>query len=148
GREKGYCLMIGGEQAAVARLAPVFAALSPGGGADAPTAPQGWLHAGPNGAGHFVKMVHNGIEYSLMQAYAEGFELLYKHEYGLDVERIANLWGQGSVVRSSHVSARAATATTPLGCSRPFATSSAVTRSRRPPGSDRAARRAARRGQP
>ena len=62
GRERGYCLMIGGEPAPVARLAPIFAALSPGGGAEAPTAPQGWLHVGPSGAGHFVKMVHNGIE--------------------------------------------------------------------------------------
>jgi len=109
GRDKGYCLMIGGEPAAVARLAPVFAALSPGGGADAPTAPQGWLHAGPNGAGHFVKMVHNGIEYALMQAYAEGFQILQEtasdalpadERFALDTAAIAEVWRHGSIVSS------------------------------------------------
>jgi 6-phosphogluconate dehydrogenase len=109
GRERGYCLMIGGEKAPVERLAPVFAALSPGGGADAPTAPQGWLHVGPNGAGHFVKMVHNGIEYALMQAYAEGFQLLAETDsealpaderFALDTAAIAEVWRHGSIVSS------------------------------------------------
>ena len=76
GRESGYCLMIGGDKEIVRRLAPIFAALSPGGGVKASPAANGWLHVGPNGAGHFVKMVHNGIEYALMQAYAEGFQIL------------------------------------------------------------------------
>ena len=79
GLEHGFCLMIGGDPAAATRLAPLFAALAPGGSADPPsggTAPHGYLHCGPSGAGHFVKMVHNGIEYGLMAAYAEGFNLL------------------------------------------------------------------------
>jgi 6-phosphogluconate dehydrogenase len=109
GRERGYCLMIGGEAAPVARLAPIFAALSPGGGNTAPTAPQGWLHVGPNGAGHFVKMVHNGIEYALMQAYAEGFQLLQETDsdalppderFALDTAAIAEVWRHGSIVSS------------------------------------------------
>ena len=109
GRERGYCLMIGGDTAAVTRLAPVFAALSPGGGEAAPTAPQGWLHVGPNGAGHFVKMVHNGIEYALMQAYAEGFQLLEETDsealpaderFALDTAAIAEVWRHGSIVSS------------------------------------------------
>jgi 6-phosphogluconate dehydrogenase len=109
GREKGYCLMIGGEAAPVARLAPIFAALSPGGGEAVPTAPQGWLHVGPNGAGHFVKMVHNGIEYALMQAYAEGFQLLEETDsetlpaderFALDTAAIAEVWRHGSIVSS------------------------------------------------
>ena len=109
GRERGYCLMIGGDTAAVTRLAPVFAALSPGGGEAAPTAPQGWLHVGPNGAGHFVKMVHNGIEYALMQAYAEGFQLLAETDaealpaderFALDTAAIAEVWRHGSIVSS------------------------------------------------
>ncbi|MHB8659837.1 MAG: phosphogluconate dehydrogenase (NAD(+)-dependent, decarboxylating) [Solirubrobacteraceae bacterium] len=91
GLEVGYCMMVGGDQAAVDRVAPILDVLAP---------PQGWARMGGPGAGHYVKMVHNGIEYGLMQAYAEGFELLHKSEYGLDLERIANLWGQGSVVRS------------------------------------------------
>src|SRR5581483_11037527 len=91
GLEVGYCMMVGGEQEAVDRVAPILDVLAP---------PDGWARMGGPGAGHFVKMVHNGIEYGLMQAYAEGFELLHKSEYGLDVERIAKLWGQGSVVRS------------------------------------------------
>jgi len=91
GLEVGYCMMVGGDQEAVDRVAPILDVLAP---------PDGWARMGGPGAGHFVKMVHNGIEYGLMQAYAEGFELLHKSEYGLDVERIANLWGQGSVVRS------------------------------------------------
>jgi 6-phosphogluconate dehydrogenase len=91
GLEIGYCMMVGGDQAAVDTLAPVLDVLAP---------PDGWARMGGPGSGHYVKMVHNGIEYGLMQAYAEGFELLHKSEYGLDMERIANLWGQGSVVRS------------------------------------------------
>jgi 6-phosphogluconate dehydrogenase len=109
GRERGYCLMIGGEAEPVQRLAPIFAALSPGGGAALPSAAQGWLHVGPNGAGHFVKMVHNGIEYALMQAYAEGFQLLKETDsdalpederFDLDVGAIAQVWRHGSIVSS------------------------------------------------
>jgi 6-phosphogluconate dehydrogenase len=91
GLRNGYCLMIGGAKEAVDRLAPIFEALAP---------PNGWAHVGAVGAGHYVKMVHNGIEYSLMQGYAEGFELMSKSEYRLDLARIADLWLQGSVVRS------------------------------------------------
>jgi 6-phosphogluconate dehydrogenase len=91
GLQNGYCLMIGGEGETVNRLAPIFTSLAP---------PNGWAHVGAAGAGHYVKMVHNGIEYSLMQGYAEGFELMSKSEYGLDLARIADLWMQGSVVRS------------------------------------------------
>ncbi len=91
GLEVGYCMMVGGDEGAVDTVGPVLDVLAP---------PDGWARMGGPGSGHFVKMVHNGIEYGLMQAYAEGFELLHKHEYGLDVERIAKLWGQGSVVRS------------------------------------------------
>jgi 6-phosphogluconate dehydrogenase len=91
GLEVGYCMMVGGDEEPVSRLAPILDVLAP---------PEGWAHMGGPGSGHYVKMVHNGIEYGLMQAYAEGFELLHKSEYGLDLERIANLWGQGSVVRS------------------------------------------------
>jgi 6-phosphogluconate dehydrogenase len=137
GRDNGYCLMVGGEAEAVARLAPIFAALAPGdAGARTPgtspadraktgaarTASEGWLHCGVHGAGHFVKMVHNGIEYGLMAAYAEGFNVLkhsnvgraalavdaetspLKHpehfSYDLDVAAIAEVWRHGSVVRS------------------------------------------------
>jgi 6-phosphogluconate dehydrogenase len=131
GLERGYCLMIGGEQVAVARLQPIFAALAPGvecsprtdGLSGTPTsAEQGYLHCGPVGAGHFVKMVHNGIEYGLMAAYAEGFNLL-RHanigttemqvdaettplrepetfRYDIDVAEVAELWRRGSVVGS------------------------------------------------
>ena len=97
GLEIGYCMMVGGEEEAVDRLVPVLDVLAP-----PPTdkEPIGWARTGGPGAGHFVKMIHNGIEYGLMQAYAEGFELLHKSEYGLDVERIAKLWGNGSVIRS------------------------------------------------
>jgi|SRR5688572_11465629 6-phosphogluconate dehydrogenase len=91
GLQNGYCLMIGGEKETVNRLAPIFTSLAP---------PNGWAHVGAAGAGHYVKMVHNGIEYSLMQGYAEGFELMSKSDYGLDLARIADLWMQGSVVRS------------------------------------------------
>src|SRR5688572_2030668 len=92
GLEQGYCLMIGGDDAAAGRLAPLFASLAPGTG-DAPpsanTAVHGYLHCGPSGAGHFVKMVHNGIEYGLMAAYAEGFNLLHHANVG-KVERTAD----------------------------------------------------------
>jgi len=91
GYDVGYCLMVGGSEAAIARLAPALDTLAP---------PDGWLHTGPVGAGHFTKMVHNGIEYGLMQAYAEGFEILRASEFELDEAAIAELWGRGSVVRS------------------------------------------------
>ena len=91
GLKIGYCLMIGGDDAPVKRLEPVFKTLAP---------EQGWAHVGAVGAGHYVKMVHNGIEYSMMQGYAEGFELMSKSEYKLDLARIADLWMHGSVVRS------------------------------------------------
>jgi 6-phosphogluconate dehydrogenase len=131
GRERGYCLMVGGDDEAVKRLEPVLQALAPGPGETARTpgrtgkhAPeeQGWLHCGPTGAGHFVKMVHNGIEYGLMQAYAEGFNVI-KHaniglhaqetdaettplrdpdhyKYEIDIAAVAELWRRGSVVSS------------------------------------------------
>jgi len=131
GRERGYCMMVGGDDEAVGRLVPVFEALAPGTAA-APRTPgrggdpgpeeQGWLHCGPEGAGHFVKMVHNGIEYGLMQAYAEGLNVL-KHaniglhaqetdaettplrdpdhfKYELDVAAITEVWRRGSVISS------------------------------------------------
>ena len=91
GLENGYCLMVGGEQRAIDHLAPVFRTLAP---------PDGWLHIGAAGAGHYVKMIHNGIEYGMMQAYAEGFELMSASDYGLDLPKIAALWNHGSVVRS------------------------------------------------
>ena len=91
GLEIGYCMMIGGEKAVVDRLEPIFKTLAP---------PDGYLHVGPNGAGHFVKMIHNGIEYGMLQAYGEGFELLNASRFELDLGKIAHLWNQGSVVRS------------------------------------------------
>ena len=91
GLKLGYCLMVGGDKAVIDRLAPIFKTLAP---------ENGWAHMGSAGAGHYVKMVHNGIEYSMMQGYAEGFELMSKSEYKLDLPRIADLWMQGSVVRS------------------------------------------------
>lgn len=91
GLQVGYCLMIGGEEAPVKRLTPLFTTLAP---------ENGWAHVGGHGAGHYVKMVHNGIEYSMMQGYAEGFELMSKSEYNLDLGRVADLWMHGSVVRS------------------------------------------------
>lgn len=91
GLTEGYCLMLGGPEAAIAHLRPALDALAP---------PKGWKHVGGTGAGHFTKMVHNGIEYALMEAYAEGFELLQASPHGLDLAEIADLWGQGSVVRS------------------------------------------------
>ncbi|MCC6868949.1 MAG: decarboxylating 6-phosphogluconate dehydrogenase [Burkholderiales bacterium] len=131
GLANGYCLMIGGEADTVARLAPIFDALAPAADAAPPTpgrdgrdagAERGWLHCGPSGAGHFVKMVHNGIEYGLMAAYAEGFGILQRagsglqtqtadaetaplehpeaYRYEFDLAEIAELWRRGSVVRS------------------------------------------------
>jgi 6-phosphogluconate dehydrogenase len=91
GLEKGYCLMVGGEKEAFDRAEAIFATLAPAGG---------YAHVGPSGAGHFVKMVHNGIEYGLLQAYAEGFEMLDASRYDLDLHAISGLWNQGSVVRS------------------------------------------------
>jgi len=94
GLEQGYSIMIGGEESVVQRLVPVFQTL-------APDLKAGWGHVGPTGAGHFVKMVHNGIEYGLAQAYAEGFELMkLKKEFDLDLHQIAGIWRFGSVVRS------------------------------------------------
>ncbi len=94
GLEEGYCLMIGGELTAFKKLEPIFQTLAP-----APDKGSGYV--GPSGAGHFVKMIHNGIEYGLMEAYAEGFELMRaKQEFGLDLEKIAGIWRDGSVVRS------------------------------------------------
>ena len=118
GIERGYCMMIGGDKAVVDRLDPIFAALAPGIG-DIPRTPgrdgrdprieQGYIHAGPVGAGHFVKMIHNGIEYGLMQAYAEGFDILKnanidalpaEHRFDLDIADIAEVWRRGSVIPS------------------------------------------------
>jgi 6-phosphogluconate dehydrogenase len=117
GLERGYCLMVGGDRDAFERLEPVFRALAPGRAAAPPTpgragggsAEEGYLYCGPHGAGHFVKMIHNGIEYGLMQAYAEGFDLLRgaggegvrdELRYDLDLPAIAELWRRGSVVAS------------------------------------------------
>jgi len=118
GLERGYCMMIGGEREPVERLDPIFATLAPGIGAIERTsgratkggsAERGYVHCGPNGAGHFVKMVHNGIEYGLMQAYAEGFDILHsvakadvpaERRYQLDLADIAEVWRRGSVVSS------------------------------------------------
>jgi len=91
GLQLGYCLMVGGDAEAVEPLVPIFTSLAP---------PDGYLHVGGPGAGHYVKMVHNGIEYGLMQAYAEGFEIMHASDYELDLGGIADLWMQGSVVRS------------------------------------------------
>lgn len=91
GLEKGYCQMIGGDTAAFKHAEPLFKTLAP---------KEGYLHVGPSGAGHYVKMIHNGIEYGMMQAYAEGFEILKASEYPLSLANISHLWNQGSVVRS------------------------------------------------
>jgi 6-phosphogluconate dehydrogenase len=118
GFERGYCMMIGGDKAVVDRLDPIFASLAPGIG-DIPRTPgrkgrdgrveQGYIHAGPVGAGHFVKMIHNGIEYGLMQAYAEGFDILKnaniealpaEHRFDFDIADIAEVWRRGSVIPS------------------------------------------------
>ena len=149
GLERGYCMMIGGEPAVVGRLDPIFAALAPGLG-DVPrtpgreklggTAEQGYLHCGPNGAGHFVKMVHNGIEYGVMAAYAEGLGVLraanagkQKHEvdaettplrdpehyqYDLDLRDIAEVWRRGSVIASWLLDLTAAALTQDPGLSK------------------------------
>ncbi len=94
GLEQGYCLMLGGEVEAVAQLAPLLQTL-------APAADRGWARVGPSGAGHFSKMVHNGIEYGMMQAYAEGFAIMQrKQAFELDLPQLAELWRHGSVVRS------------------------------------------------
>jgi 6-phosphogluconate dehydrogenase len=131
GLERGYCLMIGGDDEAVGRLTPVFEALAPGVGSAERTPgrsgevaqeEEGWLHCGPNGAGHFVKMIHNGIEYGLMQAYAEGLNILRNanvgrvqveadaettplrnpehYQYDIDVADVAEVWRRGSVISS------------------------------------------------
>ncbi|WP_421937397.1 phosphogluconate dehydrogenase (NAD(+)-dependent, decarboxylating) [Phenylobacterium sp.] len=121
GLDRGYCLMIGGDEASVAHLDPIFATLAPGLGAvprtpdrlaqdgKDPRAEQGYVHAGPAGAGHFVKMVHNGIEYGLMQAYAEGFEILKRRmsdslpqdeRFDLNLADVAEVWRRGSVISS------------------------------------------------
>jgi 6-phosphogluconate dehydrogenase len=91
GLKEGYCLMIGGEKADFDRVEPILKTLAP---------PDGYLYCGAAGSGHFVKMVHNGIEYAMMQAYAEGFEIMQAAPYDLDLAKIAHLWNQGSVVRS------------------------------------------------
>ena len=92
GLEIGYCLMIGGSRASFERLEPAFKTLAP---------PDGYLYTGPSGSGHFVKMVHNGIEYGMLQAYGEGFEILKSSDFAaLDLRAISHLWNQGSVVRS------------------------------------------------
>jgi 6-phosphogluconate dehydrogenase len=118
GAERGYCLMIGGAEHAATRLTPIFRTLAPGQGQVPPsrgldpsktTAHEGFLYCGPSGAGHFVKMIHNGIEYGLMQSYAEGFDILRNasvtalpeaHRYNLNLAAIAELWRRGSVVSS------------------------------------------------
>jgi 6-phosphogluconate dehydrogenase len=92
GLEQGYCLMVGGTRSAIDRLQPVFRTLAP---------PDGFAHVGPSGAGHYVKMIHNGIEYGLLEAYAEGYEMLHQTgQFSLDLHQIARVWNRGSVVRS------------------------------------------------
>jgi 6-phosphogluconate dehydrogenase len=91
GLEVGFCLMVGGDDEPVQRLEPIFEALAP---------EAGYAHVGPSGAGHFVKMVHNGIEYGLMQSYAEGFEIMSHSEYDIDALQVSGIWRNGSVVRS------------------------------------------------
>jgi 6-phosphogluconate dehydrogenase len=118
GLERGYCMMIGGEKDVVRRLDPLFKTLAPGRGEISqtpnrdgrdPRVEEGYLHAGPCGAGHFVKMVHNGVEYGVMQAYAEGFDILRhadsealkpEHRFSLDMADIAEVWRRGSVITS------------------------------------------------
>ncbi|MDB5322814.1 MAG: gnd [Phycisphaerales bacterium] len=91
GRSEGYCMMVGGPKEGVGIIQPILDTLAP---------TNGWAHFGPAGAGHFVKMIHNGIEYGLMEAYGEGFEILRKSEYPLDLHQVADVWNHGSVVRS------------------------------------------------
>jgi 6-phosphogluconate dehydrogenase len=118
GLDRGYCMMLGGDQASVQRLDPIFKTLAPGiGNIDRTpgragknsTAEEGYLHCGPNGAGHFVKMVHNGIEYGVMQAYGEGFDIMKNatspalpedHRFDFDLADVAEVWRRGSVVSS------------------------------------------------
>ncbi len=112
GLERGYCMMIGGEQVVVEHLDPIFQTLAPGpdpGVTPSSKAENGYMYAGPAGAGHFVKMIHNGIEYGMMQAFAEGFEIFKEaasekvdeaHQYDLDLHEIAEVWRHGSVVGS------------------------------------------------
>jgi 6-phosphogluconate dehydrogenase len=91
GLEVGYCMMVGGHSESVDRLSPILDVLAP---------PDGWRYFGDAGAGHFVKMIHNGVEYGIMQAYAEGFEIMHKSEFPIDLKEVAGLWNRGSVVRS------------------------------------------------
>jgi len=91
GLEGGYCLMVGGNRKTFDYIEPLLKALAP---------PEGYLYVGSNGAGHYVKMIHNGIEYAMMQAYAEGFEIMEKSEYGVNLAEICHLWNRGSVIRS------------------------------------------------
>jgi len=91
GLQEGYCLMVGGDADVCKRLEPIFLTLAP---------PDGYLHVGDHGSGHYVKMIHNGIEYGLMQAYAEGFELMHASSYTINLAAVAALWNHGSVVRS------------------------------------------------
>jgi 6-phosphogluconate dehydrogenase len=91
GLQNGFCLMVGGDREAVEPLEPIFRSLAP---------ESGYLHTGGPGSGHYVKMIHNGIEYGMMQSYAEGFEILHASDYGLDLAKISDLWNHGSVVRS------------------------------------------------
>jgi 6-phosphogluconate dehydrogenase len=91
GLEVGYCMMVGGYEESVERLAPILDTLAP---------PDGWRHFGDAGAGHFVKMVHNGVEYGIMQAYAEGFDLMHESRFPIDLKEVSGLWNRGSVVRS------------------------------------------------
>ena len=91
GLQEGYCMMVGGPSEGVERLSPILDVLAP---------PDGWRHFGDVGAGHFVKMVHNGVEYGMMQAYAEGFELMHKSQFPIELKEVAGLWNRGSVVRS------------------------------------------------
>jgi 6-phosphogluconate dehydrogenase len=102
GLEVGYCMMAGGDDEAVERLAPILDVLAPPTSDDSRHAigDRGWHHFGPAGSGHYVKMVHNGVEYGIMQAYAEGFSLMQASEFPIDNAKVAHLWQQGSVVRS------------------------------------------------
>lgn len=120
GLTEGYSMMVGGDRKIVEGLRPILETLAPG-------STQGWGHVGPNGAGHFVKMVHNGIEYGLMQAYAEGFALLKrKEEFTLDLHQIAEIWRYGSVVRSwlLDLTARALAEDTNLSSIEPYVSDS------------------------
>ncbi len=91
GREEGYCMMVGGADEVVQRLKPIFDSLAP---------QNGWAHVGPAAAGHFCKMIHNGIEYGLMESYGEGFEILRKSQFNFDLHKVASVWNRGSVIRS------------------------------------------------